>query len=149
MWTERISDTRCRLYITMGEMYKQFLNLGSFYICGSLIESTDLKISGFEEGVPGYRRSDPFDWPVTTRSFYSQWCEYMNMEADSCTEYFEYWNEGTEFDLHNFDGLNVRLGRQYRLSVLKICAERDPDYEFVIECQLEGDSEMGCFRFVE
>jgi len=148
MKTERISITECRLHITMSEIYERFRDFGDFYICSALMNATDLPISGFVEGAPVYRQSDAFYWPVTTRSFYGQWCEYMKLEADSCTEYFEYWNEGTEFDLVNFDNSIRPYGRKYRLSVLEICAERDPDYEFVIECRLEDDSEVGCFRFI-
>lgn len=147
MRTERISGTQCKLFITMRELYEQFRNLDTLFICGTLVESTDLHISGFDGG----RRSDAFYWPVTTRSFYAAWRKYMKIEKFVYCDYFEEWNTDTEFNSEFFKktGDARHAGRSYRLRVLAICAERDPDYQFEIDCQLEDDSEDGIFRFME
>jgi hypothetical protein len=132
----------------MRELYEQFRVLENFYICGTLIDSTDTEISGFDDDR---HRSDVFYWPVTTRSFYRGWMEYMELQADGWDDYFETWNKDTEFDVGLFKKVGVPTGRytsrSYRLWVLKICAERDPYYQFEIDCQLEADSEYGIFRF--
>ena len=129
------------LKISLQEIADGFLKSDSMYICEFLIKSVEQFIKPFkydsEDDYSVYAFTDWFVWTYTTSSFREQWCSLMGTKSENA--YFEFWNDGTEFEFDiNLQPFRKMVGREYRNFVLsKVAAEKQ--YDFEIEVALMED----------
>lgn len=155
----RISDTECKLVISVAELFKSYKLSNRFYICGLLIQLTQMPLISLNpelvevediknDGEVNYTYTDLFDWDVTTESFYKQWRTFIGEPIDltAWDNYFNDWNQHTQYDDSKIPNAG---GRDYRWRVLELATYDRPDYEFVIDCELDNTVLEGAIRFKE